>query len=66
LLAQLSARKFDRTSPELRGNILTFYSDLSVPIETKKDPARWQSVLTSLDQLRLAIPAGVVAASPAY
>jgi hypothetical protein len=66
LLAQLSARKFDRTSPELRGNILTFYSDHSVPIETKKDPARWQSVLTSLDQLRLAIPAGVVAASPAY
>ena len=66
LLAQLSARKFDRTSPELRGNILTFYSDLSVPIETKKDPARWQSVLTSLDQLRLAIPAGVVAGSPAY
>src|ERR1700733_90929 len=66
LLAQLSSRKFDRTSPELRGNILTFYSDLSVPIETKKDPARWQSVLTSLDQLRLAIPAGVVAASPAY
>jgi hypothetical protein len=66
LLAQLSARKFDRTSPELRGNILTFYSDLSVPIETKKDPAHWQSVLTSLEQLRLAIPAPVVAASPAH
>ena len=65
LLAQLSARKFDRTSPELRGNILNFYSDLSAPIETKKDLARWQSVLTSLDQLRLAIPARVVAASPA-
>ena len=65
LLAQLSARKFDRTSPELRGNILNFYSDLSVPIETKKDPAHWQSVLTSLEQLRLAIPAPVVAASSA-
>jgi hypothetical protein len=65
LLAQLSARKFDLTSPELRGNILNFYSDLSAPIETKKDPARWQSVLTSLDQLRLVTPAPVVAASPA-
>ncbi len=65
LLAQLSARKFDRTSPELRGNILNFYSDLSAPIETKKDLARWQGVLTSLDQLRLAIPAPVLAASPA-
>jgi len=52
LLAKLSERKFDRTSLELRENILEFYSDLSVPIETKKDTVRWQSVLTSLDQLK--------------
>ncbi len=52
LLAQLTARKFALMSPELRGNILQFYSDLSVPIDTKKDAARWQSVLTSLDQLK--------------
>ena len=52
LLAKLSERKFDRTSPELRQNILDFYSDLSVPIETKKDTVRWQSVLTALDQLK--------------
>jgi hypothetical protein len=52
LLAQLSERKFDRTSPELRENILQFYSDLSAPIETKKDPARWHAVLTELDQLK--------------
>ena len=52
LLAKLSERKFDRTSPELRENILAFYSDLSVSIETKKDTVRWQSVLTSLDQLK--------------
>ncbi len=64
LLAQLSARKFDRTSPELRDNILNFYSDLSAPIETRKDPAHWESVLSSLDQLRLVIPAPVVAATP--
>src|SRR6202142_1098604 len=56
LLAQLSARKFDLTSPELRGNILNFYSDLPAPIETKTNPVRWQNVLTSLDQLRLVIP----------
>jgi hypothetical protein len=65
LLAQLSARKFDLTSSELRGNILNFYSDLSAPVDTKRDAARWQSVLTALDQLRLAILAPVVAASPA-
>src|ERR1700719_2746700 len=36
LLARLTGRRFDLTSPELRNNILQFYSDLSVPIETKK------------------------------
>ena len=56
LLAQLSDRKFDLTSPELRANILEFYSDPSAAIETKKDPVRWQSVLMSLDQLRSAVP----------
>jgi hypothetical protein len=65
LLAQLSERKFDRTSPELRENILQFYSDLSLPIETKKDEVRWRGVLTELDQLKVVTPAAVVASSPA-
>ncbi len=54
LLSQLSERKFDRISPELRVNILQFYSDLSLPIETKKNQRRWQEVLTQLDQLKIA------------
>src|SRR5579864_4492976 len=65
LLAQLSEQKFDRTSPELRDNILQFYSDLSVPIETKKDGRRWQAVLTELDQLKSMAPAPTVAGNPA-
>ena len=65
LLTQLSEQKFDRTSPELRANILDFYSDLSVPIETKKDGARWQVVLTELDQLKSAAPTPTVAGGPA-
>jgi len=65
LLAQLSERKFDQTSPALRDNILQFYSDLSVPIETKKDGVRWQAVLTALDQLKSAAPMRTVAAGPA-
>ncbi len=73
LLNDLSERQFDRTSPELRANILDFYSDLSAPIETKKNNFRWQSVLTSLDQLKALtlVTAGagssphVVAPSPA-
>ncbi len=66
LLSQLSAKNFNSTTPDLRANILDFYSDLSAPIETKKDPVRWQSVLTSLDQLRLATPTPTVARAPAY
>ena len=55
LLVQLSEKKFDLTSPELRANILQFYSDRSATIETKKDPVRWHSVLTSLDELESAV-----------
>ena len=65
LLAQLTKRKFDRTSQELRDNILQFYSDSSAAIETKRDPVRWQSVLTSLEQLKSAAPVATMAGSPA-
>jgi hypothetical protein len=64
LLGQLAAGKFSRTTPALRANMLLFYSDLSVPIETKKNPARWQSVLTSLDQLN-STPTPTIAGSGA-
>ena len=64
LLVQLSDKKFDLTSPELRDNILHFYSDLSMAIETKKDRVRWQSVLTDLDQLRAVVSVQTVADSP--
>ncbi len=65
LLDQLSKQKFSRTSPELRDNILAFYSDLALPIDTKKDPVLWQGVLTGLDQLKSVTPMQTVAGSPA-
>jgi len=65
LLAQLSDRKFALTSPELRDNILQFYSDLSASIATKSDQSRWQGVLTALDQLKSVAPASTVAGTPA-
>jgi hypothetical protein len=65
LLGQLTERKFDLTSVELRNNILNFYADLSLPLETKKDAGRWQSVLASLELLKTATPTPVLAASPA-
>src|SRR5689334_11790166 len=52
LLAQVAGRKFDLTTPELRDNILDFYSDLTAPIETKKNVGEWQKVLSELDQLK--------------
>ena len=52
LLAELSAGSFNLTSSPLRANILGFYSDLSLPIETKKDAKQWQAVLSNLDQLK--------------
>ncbi len=64
LLTQLSERKFDLTSPDLRADILQFYSDPSAAIETKKDPLRWQHVLVSLDQLKSAGSVSTVAATP--
>jgi len=63
LLGQLSNRKFVGTTPDLRSNILDFYSDLSLPIETKKDRGRWQGVLTALDQLKSGAPVPTVARS---
>ena len=65
LLAQLSERKFNLTSPELRDNILQFYSDSTAAIETKRDRVRWQAVLTELDQLKATAPAPTVAVGPA-
>jgi hypothetical protein len=65
LLAQLSERKFDLTSTDLRDNILQFYSDPSAAIETKKDAGRWQNVLMSLDALKSVALAATVAGSPA-
>ena len=65
-LSQLSDKKFDSTTPDVRANILNFYSDLSVPIETKKDQARWQSVLASLDQLKLVTPPLAIVSAPAH
>ena len=65
LLARLSAGKFNQTSPQLRENILAFYSDPELPIETKKDASRWQGVLSELDQLKSASQMPPVLATPA-
>ena len=56
LLGQLAKSKFDHTTPELRDNILQFYSGVSASIQTKDDKVDSTGVLALLDQLRAATP----------
>jgi hypothetical protein len=52
LLEKLAKHHFENASPELRRNILAFYSDLSAPIATKRDKDEWRETLRALDQLK--------------
>ncbi len=52
LLSQLSSGNFVQTTPELRSNILDFYSNIPAAIDTKKNQDDWKHVLTELDQLK--------------
>jgi len=57
LLDQLAKSKFDRATPELRDNILQFYSDVAASAQTKDENVQSASVLALLDQMRAAAPA---------
>jgi len=54
LLGQLAKSKFDHTTPELRRNIVQFYSNLSASVPTKDNKVSSADVLVWLDQLRVA------------
>ena len=54
LLARLAAHNFDRTSAQLRKNILNFYAGSALPVEKGKDQARRQEVLANLSLLKSA------------
>ena len=65
LLDKLSDEKFGRALPEVRQNILSFYSDLNAPYATKRDPKAWAKVQVELDQLKAAPPVGPLMTGPA-
>ena len=44
--------KGKQISPELRANILAFYSDLDAPFATKRDRKAWAKLLAELDTLK--------------
>jgi hypothetical protein len=52
LLEKLEGRKFENLSPELREDILAFFSDLSAPIAVKKDKDDWRDTLRALNHLK--------------
>jgi len=60
LLVKLAAGDFTITSPQLKSNILAFYSNRSLPIETRKNPARWQAVLGDLSELKATEPIPII------
>ena len=62
LLGQLAKSKFDQTTPELRDNILEFYSGVSVSIKTKDADVRSTTLPALLDQLRAATPVPIAEA----
>ena len=44
-------------SDDLRTNILAFYADLNVPLDTKRDAKAWAKLLHELDSLKNPLPA---------
>jgi hypothetical protein len=52
LLDQLAGHNFDQITPDLRTNILGFYSDPGAPNATKRKPADWKKTEEELARLR--------------
>ena len=65
LLKKLAEKNFATMSPELKDNILEYYSDLSRPIETKRHKHEWQVTLHNLDLLKAhSTPAVTITSTP--
>jgi len=58
LLAKLTARKFEGTSPQLRDDILKFYSgySASISVPAAKPSAHSEAVMANLEDLKAAVP----------
>jgi hypothetical protein len=52
LLDKLASRDFNNATPELRENILTFYSNLNAAIATKRDKSDWRKTVRAVDKLK--------------
>jgi|SRR5579859_238221 len=52
LVDDLAKDNFIQASPELRENILAFYSDEKAPLATKRNPAAWEKTEGELQRLK--------------
>ena len=65
LLDALAKQNFQGVTPELRAEILRYYSDPEAPYSTKKNPKEWAKALSELKQLREAQPSTAPASAAA-
>ena len=56
LLNDLADSNFQQATPELRQNVLAFYSDPKAPVLTKRKRKDWDRVQAELQQLKAAAP----------
>jgi hypothetical protein len=59
LLQDQSKKNFKQMTPELRSNILEFYSNLNAPYHDKKNHKSWKKTIQALEQLKNWQPAPV-------
>jgi len=64
LLDQLAQENFEHVTPELRQNILAFYSDPSAPIATKKKSSAWRKTQEEVERLKAFVPSETPAIQP--
>jgi hypothetical protein len=56
LLDRLAKENFEHVTPELRENILAFYSDSGAPVATKRKSAAWQKTKEEVEKLKAFVP----------
>jgi hypothetical protein len=61
LLDKLAKQDFTAMTPELRAELLTFFSDPNAPYATKRKPKEWSKVEAELRQLKSTTPQPVTA-----
>ena len=52
LVRKLADHEFEGVTPDLRENILAFYSDLDAPIATKRDKDDWRKTVRAIEALK--------------